>query len=91
MDTPNLKFSLHESRSASAEGDAFIRCSAQNVDDDGVVTTDTGFIRVKADKAEALLEKLNNGQRTAKLGLKLQNGNYEVAVQKVETEVAEPA
>ncbi len=76
------KFAIHQGRSEATEGQSFIRVSSEEVDEDGVITTETGFIRVQADKADALLAKLNSGERLASFGTKLPTGLYEVEVEK---------
>lgn len=74
------KFAKHPARSSQMEGKAFIRVSEESVDEDGVVTTKAGFIQVLEDKADSLIAKLQDGERSATLGLKLNTGLYEVAV-----------
>jgi hypothetical protein len=86
MDLDNMKFTKHESRTSASAGKAFIRCAAESVDEDGVITTATGFIQVVEGKEDALLAKLTSGERIVRFGNKLTNGNYETIVEKAEVE-----
>lgn len=75
--------------SINKNGQQFIQCREESVDDDGVVTATQGFIEVAPEKADGLIAKLQNGERKAEFGAKNRTtGLYEVIVSKVEAETA---
>lgn len=65
----------------TSANNTYVQCLAENIDEDGVVSTKRGFIKLaSADKAPALLAKLQSGERKAAFTGRPNNGLYEVAV-----------
>ena len=65
----------------NSANNTYIQCLSEGVDEDGVVSTKRGFIKLsEASKAPALLAKLQKGERTATFTGRPNNGLYEVVV-----------
>ena len=56
----------------------YIRCSTSTFDELGLGSTQTGFIEVQPDKADALLEMFENGELGVEFGVQNNLGLYEI-------------
>ena len=69
---------------AKGEGNTFIRATETSFDELGIGSTNTGFLTVQAEKAEALLEKFEAGELGVNFGEKNAQGLYDLEVVRAE-------
>lgn len=70
-------------------GKTYIQASTTEEDELGFRTRKTGFIEVNAEKADAIMEKLESGELGLNFGPQSSNGLYELQVVRTEVAVAQ--
>jgi hypothetical protein len=69
---------------AKKDGENFLRVSQTDYDEIGLGVTKTGFMPVQPEKAEQIIDMVDNGQLGFTFGDKLPTGLYEISVVKAD-------